>query len=201
MFKKILLIFMFIAVMRAHQIGGHPSIIDFGSNCLIHNKAFRFEYLYSTNDTIEKTTAKKTDHLISLNKVNDFNMIRWSLIETNNQTGRFYLKSAYFGDFLCATTKFADFFRSKRIVTRLRLNMNYDFSDNCKWMLKRVRSSTSFSIFLMINVLFNEPLYADSYLFKSKIDQREIFLNNKKNFITEKMKWMVDCQTGDYLWI
>ena len=173
----------------------------FASNCLIHNKAFRYEYLYSSNDTNRKSTAKKTDHLIQLMKVNDFNTIRWSFIETRNHSGQYYLKSSHYGDFLCATSKFADFFHLKRIVTRLRLNIKYDLSDNCKWFMKKVHSRTLFNTYYMINAHFHQPLYADSYFFQQKIHQREIFLYNKKYFAPENFQWMIDCKSGDYLWI
>ncbi len=200
--KKILIVLFLIFPILKAEMRHHSQIDDFGSNCLIHNKWFKFEYLYSNNET-RKTSYQLTDQLIPSNRVNDFKMITWSLIDTGNNSGQFYMKSTYFDDYLCAITKFADIFRSKRVVMKYKMKSNSIPSDNCKWMIKRVNSTTSYNMYLIINVLFNQHLYAsfDSYLFKKKTHQAEIYLNSRKNINSENFKWVIDCQTGDYLWI
>jgi hypothetical protein len=160
-------------------------IADFGSECLIHNFEYRFEYLHSS---LSKNEAIKPVHLIPLRKVNDFSNMRWSLIETNNQSEIFYLKSSFYGDFLCASSSFVDLFQSRREVFRLEINENlYQTKfNNCKWSIKRVNSNKmKIKTYSIINVLYEEPLYASSYFFQKKFDNREIYLWNGEKDLLE----------------
>jgi hypothetical protein len=167
------------------------------SNCLIHNGQYRYEYLYSQDDNEMVDTADRNMvKLMTLGKVNDFNNLRWSLIETKNQSGQFYLKSSYFGDYLCATFMFGDIFRMRRKVIRHKLNPNAKRLDNCKWMIKHIDSKTSNNTYLITNVFFEEPLYAATYFY-----QKGVYLWHKKNVNSKKFQWIIDCKTGQHLWI
>ena len=162
---------------------------NFGTDCLIHNNQYKFEYLYSPSEMIP------TVQLISLNKVNDFNNFRWSLVETRNQSGLYYLKSSYFGDYLCALFDFGDIFEKRRSVARLKIDKNLYSLNNCQWKIKQHKSI--FRTYSIVNLLFDEPLYASRYLF-----QRKIFLwHSENNIDSKKFKWIIDCQSGHHLWI
>ena len=174
----------------------------FGSNCLIHNEAYRFEYLYSINENNKKMSSQKNVHLMPLSKVNDFNNLRWSLIETQNKSGQFYLKSSLFDDYLCASFEYGDLFRLRRKVMRIKINStNLNALENCKWILKQVDLEKSNSRYLITNVLFDQALYAATYFFQIQLYKRDVFLWNKKNVNSKKFKWVIHCLTGYHLWI
>lgn len=200
MFSKILY---FLVVLVIPMLTKDESkSIGFGSksNCLIHNGEYKFEFLYSVNDNKTKEINKKTrTYLLGLVKVNDFNKLRWSLIQTNNHSGQYYLKSSFYGDYLCAKSVYADIFNTKRIVIRQKIKSNFLIPfDNCKWKITQVDSNTSNNTYLIANVFFKQPLFADSsYFFPDLNFKKEIFLsNNKKDLTTRKVKWMIDCIKG-----
>ena len=187
MFSKtyFILINMLISALNAERSN------DFGTDCLIHNDQYEFEYLYSPNEN-----TKSVD-LINLKKVNDYNKLRWSLIETRNQSGQYYLKSSYFGDYLCALLNFGDIFQMRRRVARFKIDTNMSLFNNCKWTIKQHNSNLPSNIYSIVNVLFDEPLYASKYLF-----QKEIYLwHRKKNADSKKFKWIIYCQSGHHIWI
>ena len=189
--RKFIIIFLIFPVLKAQ------TSVEFGSNCLIHNEAYKFEYLHASNEnTIKKIQSA---YLKPLSKVNDFNKIRWSLIETKSQSGQYYLKSSFYGDYLCAKSSYADIFHSIRKV--IRLNVKTPFND-CKWRISKLMSKTSNNTYMIKNVFFDEVLYAASYSFPYWINEKEIFSSNSmNNFKTGKYKWIIDCKKGDYLWI
>ena len=201
MFKKSLsaLICLIIPLLRANEMA------EFGSNCLIHNVAFSHGYLFSSNENKHKeTTSHQAKNQVSvrpLGKVKDFNNIRWSFVETSKQSDQFYLKSSQFEDYLCATNSYADFWNTKRVVKRLKIDKSSDFLDNCKWRMIRVDLKTSNGTYLIKNMYYDEPLYAMSYFFQRWVDNREVYLWHKKNEYKKNFKWIIDCQTGNYLWI
>ena len=194
------LIFLIILSTIPNNAGSNQSktIDTFGSNCLIHNAAYQYEYLYSSNDYKSKD---KVIHLKPLSKVNDFNKIRWSLIQTKNQSGQFYLKSSFYDDYLCSKSIFTDVYRLKRILVRLVIKPNINQFDNCKWKISKVNSTTSNSTYLITNVFYNEALFAASYILPNWVYDKEIFLTYNKNLKTSKLEWIIDCKTGNYLWI
>ena len=211
--KKFLhLIFFIIPLLRA-EISASTAIInnfEYNKDCLIHNYEYRFEYLFSSkneNKTKQSEVNKnKNDiNLVPLGKVNNFNSIRWSLIETKNQSEQFFLKSSFYGDYLCASFKFADYFHTRRLLVKVDDDSNDQnkLLDNCKWKINRIDSKKStITTYSIMNVHFNQPMYAASYFFQRKIDQRDVFLwHNKKNVNSKKFKWIIDCKSGDYLWI
>ena len=193
---SVILIYFIIPLLRANELS------EFGSNCLIHNVAFSHGYLHSSNET--KTTQDQVKNQVSvrpLGRVNDFNNIIWSFVETAKQSGQFYLKSTQFEDYLCATNTFSDIWHTRRIVKRFKIDISSGFSDNCKWKMTRMDTKKSNSTYLIRNVFFEEPLYAVSYFFQRWVENREVYLWHRKNSNSNKFKWIIDCQTGKYLWI
>ena len=195
--KKYLILMIHLLILATLKANNPKQSNDFGTDCLIHNDQYQFEYLYSPN----KNTSLV--RLIPLDKVDDFNKLRWSLIEIDDHqsNGQFYLKSSYFDDYICATNMFADFLGLRRKVMRVRLKKDDLLDNNCKWILKKKSSITLDNKYIITNVLFDQSLYAYSYFFKRNIFQREVYLWHKKNAKSKTMKWMIDCQTGKHLWI
>ena len=104
-----------------------------------------------SNQTREKN--RNNVFLFKLGKVNDFNHLRWSIYETkdNNKEDEFYLKSSYFGDYLCATFNSPDnLFISRGKINKLKIITAFDNSDNCKWSIQKVDSSNNKSIYFPI---------------------------------------------------
>ena len=189
--RKFIIIFLIIPVLKAQ------TSLEFGSNCLIHNEAYKFEYLHASNENAIKKI--ESAYLKPLVKVNDFNKIRWSLIETKSKRGQYYLKSSFYGDYLCARSSYADIFQSIRKVIRLNVKIPHN---DCKWKISKLKSKTSNNTYLVTNVFFNEILYAASYFFPYWIYEKRIYLSNNMNYLKPgKYKWIIDCKKGDYLWI
>ena len=168
-----------------------------GSNCLIHNNRFQFEYLYSS---VSKRDTKSV-YLMPLKDVNDFNQIRWSLIQAGKKyDNQFYLKSSLFDDYLCASSNFDNLFLTRRIVNRLQLiNPNIIELAKCRWNINKVDSKKTNNKYLIMNHFYKESLYAVSYIFQTKTKKREIFVTNMNYLRREKYEWIIDCQTGKYL--
>jgi hypothetical protein len=60
--------------------------------CLIHNKEYKYEYLYQSKDMNDLNIYGSKVYLFPLKKLFNLDMIRWSVFSTSdNKT--FYLKS------------------------------------------------------------------------------------------------------------
>ena len=198
MFKIFKLLLAFFLIQTIKTISDSKSN-DLGSNCLIHNKKFSYEYLHAWNDNDTWIREKKKTDLISFGRINDFTNLRWSLIETTNGSGHYYIKNKNFEDCLCASSKFSDIFHLRRVVMRLKINTNYNLLDYCKWKIViSPNSKTSIRSFSIVNVFYDEPLYAVSYYFRKIPLKREIFLWHKKEFNSNKFNWIIDCKKRDY---
>ena len=198
MIEKIIILIISLIIKANMARDSIKSSDQFGLDCLIHNNHYHNEYLYSYNENkTSKNAPRKQVNLISIGRINDFNNLRWSLIETTNQSGIYYLKSWHFGDFLCATNIFADNFKFRRIVVKFDLNRNVNIWKNCQWKIKKekVKSKTELSYYSMVNVFYDEQLYAAvaSMFLQRMPGRREIFLWHKKDFNSNKFKWMIDC--------
>ena len=201
MFGKnfLILIFIIIPLLKAEDNVQQTDMAE--SKCLIHNGEYKFEYLYSSSNENNETLKQQMDikkgsvHIMPLSKVKDFNILSWSLIETKNQSGEFYLKSSFSGDYLCASFDFGDIFRMRRKLVQLKMNIKLNPLDTCKWKINQVDPRTSYNTYSIRNVHFDEQLYAATYFF-----QREIFLWRKKKISnSKKFKWVIDCQSGLHL--
>jgi hypothetical protein len=199
-FQKYLFVFMLIILLAKGESEINSKHTNFGIDCLIHNDAYRYEYLYSSNEnkTNGGNSMKNIVNLIPLAKVNHFDKIRWSLIQTNSESEQFHLKSSFYGDYLCASANHDDFFRTRRLVIKQNnhfkvKNKRYDLLDNCKWTIKRSDSKSSLiSTYTITNVFYDEGLYAASYFFHKPNDHREVFLSNIKGTNPRKFKWIID---------
>ena len=127
--------------------------------------------MYSpSNDTkSEKNINEKNVYLLPLAKVDNFNYLRWSIYELTENKEHFYAKNSYFGDHLCATyNKQESVFLSRGNIKRLRIITKLsDYSDNCKWTIKRADSSSILnkSTYFIDIVFYGESLYPTSSFF------------------------------------
>jgi hypothetical protein len=194
--KKLLILILLIFPISSSEL--RSKISDYDSSCLIRNYQYQLEYLYSSNEKFSSLNVeKKVVYSTSLGKLDDYNKIRWSLIEIKNESGQYYLKSSYYGDYLCAKSNLDGAFRSKRKVIRVKNDKTISLMMNkCQWKIKKVDLKRTVNKYLIMNAFYDEPLYAVANFLPTKVEKREIYLSNKKDFILENFKWIIECQTG-----
>ena len=127
--------------------------------------------------------------------VDDFDKLRWTLVKVNNSAnGTFYLKSTKYDEYLCASNSFADLYGMRRNIMRLQIDMTYtSFHSKCQWKLEKINSNLNDNTYSIWNLMYQEPLYAASFLFKETSNKRSIFLWYKPSINSNKLKWTVDC--------
>ena len=177
-----------------------------GSDCLIHNKQYSYEYLYSSssNDT-------KNVYLLPLAKVDNFNYLRWSIDPVPGNSEQFYLRSSHFGTRLCAVNnmmKDVFFSRGSKKNVGIIISSSSDYIQNCKWIIKRTdANSNKTTAYFMDNVFYGDSLYPTMTSFMSILKQNEnkrkiiLWNRNKSSLKSNKFKWFIDCNKGNYLWI
>ena len=201
----------FIKIFSILIIGLCFSKPTLGSECLIHNKEYSYEYLYQSND---KSTIKENAlnaYIYPIGKLKDYDTIRWDMIEIFDEN--YLLKSIKSSYYLCASnTKHGSLGSS---MTRRILYTSVSSSYNCIWNIKKVKEDIknikkNNRTYLIWNSLYNEQLYAPTFLFKTNFEKRNIFLwrSKQKDSIsslvkfsheTDRFKWIIDCSTGTFL--
>jgi hypothetical protein len=175
----------------------------FGNECLIHNKQYSHEYLYTSDDKNIDQLYKRNVYTYPLDKINDFEKIRWNIIKIGNSNERFLIKSNLYNEFLCASDKYNDLFDMRLVIKRLKMDIRLFLnSSRCEWKIKEIKNKLSNqSVYTIWNLEYNRPLYAASFLFNREINKRNIFLWYKSKTDSEKFKWFIDCRRGNYQWI
>ena len=73
-------------------------------------------------------------------------------------------------------------------------------SDNCKWRLIRTNTGLNNRTFIIENVKYKEPLFADQSFFqRDQLNKRNIYTFNNETLIQEQMdetEWILDCSRG-----
>ena len=205
MSKKYILIVLFFLIKLKKANSTNKTDYKFGSNCLIHNQEFKYEYLYTSNDLDIEHIFKKNIYTRLLSKVDDFNKIRWSLIKSSNESFEYFIKSSYYNEVLCASNRFSYIFSVRRYVKREYIKNYKEIPKNCRWIIKKDLTSKKFDdVYTISNVYYrNEHLYVASFFFKKTFYSRRIFLWNIKtqNISSNKFRWQIDCNNGHFLWI
>jgi hypothetical protein len=190
--KKILLILILIQISENFEFMK-------GRECLIRNEGYFSEFLYITNDKYDQN--KRWVYTRSLNKIESFDNFRWNLLKLENNS--YYLNNIHFNEFLCASKKVENMVNirrlhvkiQKRFVYTIRLNewqLQFWKIDECKWKLSRKNEH----VFEIINVKYNEPLFA-YYLNKGK---RSVYLSSFR--VTPESlshKWNIECSMESHL--
>ncbi len=192
------------------------------SKCLFQNKAYPFEYLYSSNELVDQRVIKinnvsnifnyfnrRNVYTYPLTFTDDLKMISWDLkpIDLKNLTStaasslhnqQFYLRNIHFDEYLCASKKHLDKHdKRRRLIYTLKLNLNKISTSStinqCVWQFNKASdSSTKDKSFTIWNRLFNESLYAVSYFYKVHDLKRNVFLWYSKPD-SSQFKWHVIC--------
>jgi hypothetical protein len=175
---------------------------EFGPDCLVHNKEYKFEYLastyYSTHPS--KSTEVSRVYLTRLEKLKkDFDAIKWSISKSNKRSQTFYLRSQKYDEYLCASTKVDSFLGRRRSVQTFKLEKSeLHFYTQCEWKLRQLSNDS----FLIWNDYYKEPLYTASRFFNLDVHKRSVFLwNGRLTGLDNTFKWIVDCRGRHFHWI
>ena len=195
MFKK-LFHFTIIILLMASYIKTQNKMVrkNFMYECLIQNQEYSYEYLY-TNE------HGKNVYVRPIGKIDNFHKIKWIIIETANHTDKYLMKNSHDDEFLCASSRFNDIFKARRVVEKFKLNLSTDKFENCFWKIQHTtgNSNSSKQTYTIINAFYNQPLYAASFLFKTNLVNRKVYLwHDKKSLNSKKFKWFIDCKSGGY---
>ena len=186
------------------------------SKCLFQNKAYPFEYLYSSNESVDQRIITNNTNVFNyfnrrnvytypLTFMDDLKMISWELkpIDKNSTMSvssllkqQFYLRNIHFDEYLCASKKHLDKHdKRRRLIYTLKLNMNKISVSNinqCVWQFDKAVDSDKDKSFIIWNMLFKEPLYAVSYFYKVHEIKRNVFLWYAKPD-SNQFKWHIIC--------
>ncbi len=192
-----LLIILFIVSINAKL---EPKIK--GPNCLIHNRLYPNEYLYTSNE-IWRQFLKRNVYTYPLNEVDQLIRITWSIIPIHINNDTILIKSNKFNEYLCAFDKNPDAINGIK-PTLVKLNLALiQFYEKCVWKLRKQvnfnqnnHKNSSLSSYSIWNFKFNQPIYAASFLYKKNLQKRNIFLwpkpiKSMKN-LTDEFFWIID---------
>jgi hypothetical protein len=192
--------------------------IDVNKHCLIHNLKFSHEYLYNSKG--ESDIKDYSSNIITrpLNKVDDFIKLTWIFIPVKvNQVQIIHMnKSLYLirsgqnaNEYLCSTNEFEKISPIRRLIKLFKINENDKFEYyNCFWNYEKVYLNKTFlgfkefeTVFVLRNMLMNEPMYAASFFFNNGWDKRSVFTwVPKKGSDSNKFKWIIDCSKGELIY-
>ena len=155
--------------------------------CLIQNEEYRFEFLYHSDDMFYSNRLTGTPFTYSLDNLLNLNRIRWILETTGDET--ILIKSYQSNKYLCASGRYVDRFKIRR---RVFLSNNFE-KETCEWKLES--SDKKGMMVYMINVKYNQALYAASFFFKKDEYKRNVFLWHDKNekYKSKKFEWIIEC--------
>ena len=132
-FKYLPLITIAIALIVNENIQDIQSL-----ECLIHNKEYKYEYLFSS-----AYLYKRNVYTYPLKHLNDFNQIRWKLVKTPiDDDNVVYLTRNVNSQeyYLCASKQFADSCcqKKRRLLELIKFNSSFgieQMGESCKWKL------------------------------------------------------------------
>ena len=175
--------------------------------CLIHNQAYSYEYLFIERN-YDKT--KRNVYTLPLNNMKDFNhleFIRWNIIPFK-ETNSYFIKSLLLDDgYLCSSKHLNGFFTRTRSIIGLKIPFIHKYFnsqtiiDNCLWYFDRDETSNKIrnKTFIIWNKKYKEPLYASVKNYFSDPLRRNVYsLNGRYNIKSKAIKWIVDCGTGQF---
>jgi hypothetical protein len=171
-------------------------ILNSHQECLLHNQGYSFDYLsFKPNPNGDTTVLTR-----SLQKVKNFETLRWHLARANDSSERIYYMRPLHSDdmYLCAMNRFGDLFRMTRKINLKRFDQAR-LPSECKWSIERTRSLKSKNAQKIRNVKYDDYLYA---AFSLDPRGRGVYLwksTNSWGKDSDSFIWLVDCTSGHFL--
>ena len=105
----------------------------------------------------------------------------------------------YDHEYLCGTNEHELMSPYRRLIKRLKLtDVKKRAHLICHWKIENEKSNNLTNN--IVNMLFDEPLYAAAGFFSVERNKRSVYLwRGKRNLHSKKFKWMIDCSKGEYL--
>jgi hypothetical protein len=202
MFSRNISIFIMIAsilIDKSNSLSKYSNSNRF--ECLIGNNKYIYEYLSGSNDhfpTIDHLVKKNnyrhvvySIHQLTLRNISN---IKWTFIQINQTSDKYYLKNKMMNEYLCACDLPDELGRRNVQSVYIRydehkINMN-KIRSSCMWKLERTLSDNYFNSYIIKNVYYDESLF--SAITKTTKYKRNVYLWNK-NPANDKYKWIIDC--------
>ena len=142
--------------------------------CRIHNMEYKHEYLYTSDELDPNDSYKRKIFTFPLKDMENFDEIKWNLIQVNGMNDTFYIMSYLFDEYLCSSNMHMDYFKMRRKVSLIKMDDDRLANEkNCMWKFQSFE--TSENRFIIWNANYAEPLYAASALFKNFKNKRNVF--------------------------
>ena len=170
--------------------------------CLIRNKQYKDEYLYSTineyyifegryhfkrKETIKKVFTNEMDKKY----IETLSQMIWVFEpvnqDINNQT--YFIRNLAFSNYyLCPIPNHLEIYKHRRLIGFRKESIELKKSNECIW---RVDSSAHKNNYLISSVFYNEPLYAASNIYISM--RRNVFSWYKQKPDSKQFFWHLEC--------
>lgn len=175
------------------------------NTCLIRNKQYKDEYLYSVineyytfegryhlnrKETIQKVFTNEIDKKY----IETLSQMLWIFEpanqEINNQT--YFIRNLAFSNYyLCPNPNHLEIYKHRRLIGFKKDDIELKKSNECIW---RVDSSANKNNYLISSVFYNEPLYAASNLLTTAISmRRNVFSWYKQKPDSKQFFWHLEC--------
>jgi hypothetical protein len=142
--------------------------------CRIHNMEYKHEYLFTSDELDPNDSYKRKVFTFPLRDIENFDEIKWNLIQVNGMNDTFFIMSYLFDEYLCSSNVHMDYFKMRRKVNLIKMDDERLANEkNCMWKFQSFEASEN--KFVVWNLNFYEPLYAASALFKNFKSNRNIF--------------------------
>ncbi len=171
----------------------------FSFECLIHNQEYGFEFMYDSNDIFNFSTSATTAYLYPLEHVPSFSRVRWLIQPSKNGSSleTILIKSYKSNKYLCASGRHLERFMKRR---KVYLSNRFE-KETCEWKLeivdpKEMQDNHNLGMkSYIINVKYDEPLYAQTFFFKKDQFKRNLYLWHDKNDKrgSKQFNWIIEC--------
>jgi hypothetical protein len=175
--------------------------LKINKKCLIHNQAFKYEYLL---EFVFNESKKQRAYTKPLSFIKDFKMLEWTfrpVESTGSNETLFIIKSGYSGKYLCASNEHLKpkecNCKKRRIVYTIASSQS---TNSCWWKVNKILSKgkKKEDTFYIINWKYNEPLYSVSSFINGPSEKRAVYCWHKKPD-SKAFIWNIDCQKGEFL--
>ncbi len=154
--------------------------------------------MYVSDEIDPSEHYKRKAFTFPLQLLDNFDEIKWNLVHVPGINDTFYIESSLYEELLCSSDSHMDFFKMRRKLHTVKVPSSViaaGHDTSCMWKFQNFEHNGE-NRFVILNVKYEEPLYAASALFKNFQGRRNVFTwhmaPDSPSFV-----WQVDCTAYD----